>query len=407
MNYPLEFHYITFSITVTWLCLKLLGPNVAMCTVNSVFNMGFLLYAYRCYETDDYDINWTTAQCVMCLRNISLGFDYMDGETLKQKGAEKLSPDQVVNSIDTPPSYLEMLGFSLFFPCVLVGPQVTYRHFRSYLDTYIPGHGGRPTRREHLIPALYSFAEGIMYFVGSQVLSYPAEHFFSQEYQHEWNLWERYQFFFLHSITFFWRYFGCWKLAESACQLTGAAYLGRNENGKIHWGLHNFHSWRFFSGINLDEIIKTFNINTNYWVMRIVFKRLRWLGNKNASQLGALFFLAIWHGFHTSYFLAFGMEFYELFAERGIRKWASGLIEYVDQSPAPIRFSGMLFAWVSRCTLLGNGVILFEMLDVMKGLEVHKSLYFLPTILPTIYLIIPMVLPPPNAEEENFSRNHR
>lgn len=46
-----------------------------------------------------------------------------------------------------------------------------------------------------------------------------------------------------------------------------------------------------------------------------VMKRLRFLGNKTASQLGALMFLALWHGLFTGYFLAFAMEFADMIIE--------------------------------------------------------------------------------------------
>jgi hypothetical protein len=75
-----------------------------------------------------------------------------------------------------------------------------------------------------------------------------------------------------------------------------------------------------------------------------VFKRLRFLGNKDLSQLGALFFLAIWHGLFSGilmehwpafpgtatcllypscapvgYFVAFVFEFFCMMAENGIK----------------------------------------------------------------------------------------
>ena len=40
-----------------------------------------------------------------------------------------------------------------------------------------------------------------------------------------------------------------------------------------------------------------------------MFKRLRFLGNKKLSQAVTLFFLAIWHGLHSGYFMNFFIEF--------------------------------------------------------------------------------------------------
>lgn len=42
---------------------------------------------------------------------------------------------------------------------------------------------------------------------------------------------------------------------------------------------------------------------------RHIFKRLKFLGNKMASQMATMVFLAVWHGLHSGYVLCFSMEF--------------------------------------------------------------------------------------------------
>jgi lysophospholipid acyltransferase 5 len=39
-----------------------------------------------------------------------------------------------------------------------------------------------------------------------------------------------------------------------------------------------------------------------------LFKRLRFIGNKFASHLITLFYLALWHGYHLGYFMLFAFE---------------------------------------------------------------------------------------------------
>ncbi|RKP27102.1 hypothetical protein SYNPS1DRAFT_21293, partial [Syncephalis pseudoplumigaleata] len=50
--------------------------------------------------------------------------------------------------------------------------------------------------------------------------------------------------------------------------------------------------------------------------------RLRFLGSKQLSALGSLFFLAVWHGLHPGYLFTFGMEFLDMEAERHLRVFA-------------------------------------------------------------------------------------
>lgn len=46
-----------------------------------------------------------------------------------------------------------------------------------------------------------------------------------------------------------------------------------------------------------------------FTICRYVYKRLRFLNNRNISQLCSLVFLAVWHGLSTGYFMCFFLEF--------------------------------------------------------------------------------------------------
>ena len=51
---------------------------------------------------------------------------------------------------------------------------------------------------------------------------------------------------------------------------------------------------------------------------RYVYKRLRFLGSRYASQFLTLMFLAVWHGYHLGYFVLFFMEFIIILWERKV-----------------------------------------------------------------------------------------
>ena len=52
---------------------------------------------------------------------------------------------------------------------------------------------------------------------------------------------------------------------------------------------------------------------------RYVFKRLRFLGSKELSQAVTLFFLALWHGLYTGYFVNFAFEFFIVIFEKQVQ----------------------------------------------------------------------------------------
>lgn len=55
--------------------------------------------------------------------------------------------------------------------------------------------------------------------------------------------------------------------------------------------------------------IRSFNVSTNQWAAKYIFKRLRFLGSKFLSHFFTLIYLALWHGWRSGYYVTFTMEF--------------------------------------------------------------------------------------------------
>ncbi|CAH8526680.1 unnamed protein product [Heterobilharzia americana] len=87
-----------------------------------------------------------------------------------------------------------------------------------------------------------------------------------------------------------------------------------------HTACANISLTRYSFATNTDDLVAGLNINTNKWVLEYVYKRLRFLGNKNLSQLVTLLFLAIWHGTHSGYYINFGVELLVVIVEKDVLK---------------------------------------------------------------------------------------
>lgn len=106
---------------------------------------------------------------------------------------------------------------------------------------------------------------------------------------------------------------------EGACIMTGMTHNGQDENGNILWnGCANIHIRQYESASTGQEYIQAFNVNTNRWMAKYVFKRLKWVGNRLFSQVATLFFLALWHGLHSGYYNNFALEFFVVMFERDV-----------------------------------------------------------------------------------------
>lgn len=103
------------------------------------------------------------------------------------------------------------------------------------------------------------------------------------------------------------------------CVAFGLTYNGLNSKNQPKWdGCANVKLWTFENATTFAHYISSFNINTNNWCAEYIYKRLRFLGSKLYSQLGTLFFLALWHGFHSGYYFSFFQEFIIMYFEKDV-----------------------------------------------------------------------------------------
>lgn len=172
---------------------------------------------------------------------------------------------------------------------------------------------------------------------------------------------------------------------EGACVLTGIGYGGpRAQESKAlraHWdGLSNVDIQGFETATSLSQIIASFNINTNHWVKRYVFKRLRFLGSKELSSLGALLYLAVWHGYHANYFYVFAMEFIDMEAERRGRRILAPLTQriFADQGGSLIGQKALKVTWWALTTsALYYAMSAFDLPGLSRGLQAWSSIHYL------------------------------
>lgn len=65
-------------------------------------------------------------------------------------------------------------------------------------------------------------------------------------------------------------------------------------------------------------VIHSFNVTTNQWAGKYVFKRLKFLRSKFLSHILTLIYLALWHGWKSGYYVTFTIEFLIMKVERDV-----------------------------------------------------------------------------------------
>lgn len=350
---------------------------------------GSLLLAYYYVSTaGNYDIDWTTAQCVLALRMIGFSFDYYDGATPK----EKRQTYQKTHALDKLPPLFDFLGFGYSWSGFLVGPQYsfsTYRRFIADEDKVL----------EHRIPVaatLTSFLIGAAYVGLSTVggMYAPVSGMLADDFVTAWPLWQRVMYVVVAMRVCLVRYGGIWMLTNGHCILLGIGYQ-KDSNGKVRWdGLANFLPSRFETALQIDDYVGSFNINTNLWVKEYVFKRLRFLNNKHLSLLGSMVFLAVWHGFAPGYFFNFGMEFLDMLAEGHLRVLLKPFSSFAEKKGGVVKAFWNLLCYLTAFTMLSLGFQAFEMKTLENSLKAYAAIGYIGQIVPLFLVILGIALRP-------------
>lgn len=126
----------------------------------------------------------------------------------------------------------------------------------------------------------------------------------------------------------FYKYIAVWLMSEGNAIRYGLTFKGFKDADTKQvedWSAcANIDVRLFEMATEFNHYIQSFNINTNRWAARHIFKRLIFLGNKDLSQLLTLVFLAVWHGFHSGYYVTFLFEFIVVHIDRDAAKIKNG-----------------------------------------------------------------------------------
>lgn len=401
------FHPIT-AICTTYVIIAIFGKT-KLCVITSfIFNMTYLLLGYYTTSTDDYDIKWTMPQCVLTLRLIGLCFNVWDGS----KPDNKLSEFQKQTCLKELPSFLEVVAFSLFPGSFLVGPQFSMRRYQDYVHGHLIESGPNENTQklpDCIIPGVQRFSLGIIYVTVYQIGSqyFPEKYLLSTDFD-SLNFVQRCFVIGIWGRINLYKYISCWLMTEGVCTAFGLTYNGKDSKGRIKWdGCANVKLRRFENATEYEHYIQSFNINTNHWSAEYIYKRLKFLGSKLYSQVATLAFLAIWHGFHSGYYMCFVMEFIIMYFEKDIvpaLKKHEQLQLLLEQNVVA-RFAIWILLKVYTLIFMGYAIVPFVYLSYPKYMQVYSSVYYCGHV---IFFSYPLIAPfIKKAIRPSRSRSHQ
>lgn len=370
------------NILLIHLLLMTAGGTVTSVVLAFVINMGYLCLGYYWTMSENYLIKWTTPHCVLCLRLIGLVLDVFDGQLQE----EKLSAEQKESFLRSRPSLLETCGYTYFFGGFLVGPQFSMKRYLSFVNGHFLTDDRSPP--DSIKAGLQKLLLGLLCISTYQVLNqfFPDAMFLSEQLLTS-SFWSICLFVVIWSKVMLYKYVGCWLITEGACILTGLTHNGKNEAGDVKWdGCANVDLWNYETASTCQQLVNSFNINTNKWMGKYVFKRLKFLGNKDISQIATLGFLALWHGLYSGYFTNFFLEFFLIKFEREASSLpiTARVVDVMNRLPG-----GWLLLWIVKKVhvqfILGYALIGFCLFTYPRYMPVYHSMYYVVHIL---YILI-------------------
>ncbi|KAI8914103.1 MBOAT, membrane-bound O-acyltransferase family-domain-containing protein [Entophlyctis helioformis] len=267
-----------------------------------------ILYANRPPPFEDV----STPVMMLAIKLSSFAWAVHDGTKADKDVHEEMKP-YVIRRM---PDMVEFFGFAFFFASVWVGPTFEYRFYHDFTAARIPSIA---------MPALKIFLVGAGCLVTFLVLDSK----WNARYCREETFFIKYTFLerllYIQIVAFSARAKLCaaWKVAESACIMTGIGYDGMDPRTKEHKfdRMENINIRGVELGENLKMMIENWNKNTNGWLRRYIYIRVMPYVPGGAAVAITNFTSALWHGFYPGYYLSFLSATGFIVASRGARKY--------------------------------------------------------------------------------------
>ena len=271
-----------------------------------------------------------------------------------------------------------------YFPAtIFVGPLISFRKFIGYVNSDVNRlpDSWKLSLNRLVVGLFYTlvFAIGSMYW--------PTDILLSQQFS-EANFWQRINAILIVSMFCSSKYLMAWLISEGACIASGVAF-----DGMSHRSCANIYVMQFNTSWTVGRMIKSFNMTTNSFVAKYVYKRLKFLGNKTLSKAITLLFLSLWHGIDTGYLVAFGMEFLIIKMETEVTAIVDQIRRKhptIDRSLKNIllKYLFRLLLRIYTIYLLAYSFVPFMLIKPSIWLPVLKQVYFFGHLITVSWAII-------------------
>lgn len=323
------------------------------------------------YET----VEITGAQMVLVMKLSTFTWNVYDGH---HRTKSELDAYQSSTSVSQLPSLLEFLSYCFFFPCLLVGPAITFKDYMRFVQRDNSSH---PNQFKDSFKALFlgfAFA-GIVGVYGS-TWSYEKmveDNFLKKSWIQR----------FLHvQISGFMarsRYYLVWLFAQASVTISGCGHNPTTQKSDIG---QNIDITQIELAQNYKGVFDHWNMKTNIWLRETVYKRVSELTSDESdekkkvnkpgfgSTMATFAASAAWHGPLPAYFFVFLSGGVLQALARSIRRSIRPF--FLRPSTLPLKQFYDFISLIITQTNLNYLVIPFVLLDLKKSWIAYTSVGF-------------------------------
>ena len=251
--------------------------------------------------------------------------------------------------------------------------------------SYINFLSGSTYHNKAISISLFRLAGGLLclfiYFYGS--IYWPIDYLRSDVFFAS-GFWWKLTAMAIVAKIYMYKYVAVWMTTEAACILSGVTSV----DGINFYRHTNVNLTKYEFAHTCTTIIGSYNMSTNSFAFKYVYRRLKFLGNIYLSQLITLMFLSVWHGIASGYYFAFSTEFLILYFEKHLSTFYHKLQKRYslnsDYLKPLIWIIGRLYVYY----FMGYAFISFMFLYSELWVPILSSIYFIGHLFLIIYVVI-------------------
>ncbi|XP_020701160.1 lysophospholipid acyltransferase 1 [Dendrobium catenatum] len=341
----------------------------------------------------DGGIDATGALMVLILKVISCAINYSDGLL----NDESLTESQKKNRLVHRPTAIEYIGYCLCCGSHFAGPVYEMKEYLEWTEG--EGIWSSPKGKSSPSPYRAMFRAIVQAAICMGIYLYLVPHFpltrFNEPAYNQWGFWKRLFYQYMSGFTARWKYYFIWSISEASIIISGLGFSGWSDSFPPISLWHRAKNVDIF-GVELAtsavQLPLVWNIQVSTWLRHYVYDRLIQKGKKPGflQLLATQTVSAIWHGLYPGYIIFFVQSALMIAGSRVIYRWQQAV------SPKNALLGKLLTLTNFFYTLLvlNYSCIGFLVLSMQETLASYKSVYFVGTIVPILFILLGKIIKP-------------